>query len=287
MLGSIDTPGNVYLDGLSGGGVEWNAYADPSAVQAVFAADVPISIVPLDATDDVPVPADLAERLASDHAAAGADLAYELLLRNPSRLNAAEGQQLWDELAALAVSAPNLVTWKEATVSAGDGGRLTVDPAGRPVRYASAADRPAVEAALLAALRRGGPRTTPFELAGRIQVTWDGSTCAMTVDGGGPGLYTLGYQGPAGSPSGVFVAGVRDPHPWSDMQAFLKTVNLSTESALPDWLIQGGQAYDEQGTGAALSSTIELAPGTVGPVCVTGEWPNLVFTPGDPIEVKE
>ena len=83
MLGSIDTPGNVYIDGLSGGGVEWNAFADPSAVQAVFATDVPISIVPLDATDDVPVPADLAERLASDHAAAGADLAYELLLPQP------------------------------------------------------------------------------------------------------------------------------------------------------------------------------------------------------------
>ncbi len=155
--------------------VEWNAFADPSAVEAVFATDVPISIVPLDATDDVPVPTDLTDRLATDHAAAGADLMYELLLRNPSRLDGAEGQQLWDELAALAVSAPDLVTWEDATVTVEDRGRLATDPAGRPIRYAAAADRPAVEAALLEALRRGGPRATPFELAGEIDghVGWD------------------------------------------------------------------------------------------------------------------
>ncbi len=34
MLGTIDAPGNVYIDGLSGGGVEWNAFADPSAVES-------------------------------------------------------------------------------------------------------------------------------------------------------------------------------------------------------------------------------------------------------------
>ena len=69
MLGTVEAPGNVFVDGLTGGAVEWNAFADPSAVEAVFATDVPIIIVPLDATDDVPVPADLADRLATDHAA--------------------------------------------------------------------------------------------------------------------------------------------------------------------------------------------------------------------------
>jgi len=45
MLGTVDAPGNVFVNGLDGSDpLEWNAYADPSAVAAVFATDVPISI---------------------------------------------------------------------------------------------------------------------------------------------------------------------------------------------------------------------------------------------------
>ena len=84
MLGTLDAPGNVFVDGHAATDpLEWNAFADPSAVEAVFATDVPIDLIPLDATDDVPVPTDLADRLATDHAAGGADLVYELLVRNP------------------------------------------------------------------------------------------------------------------------------------------------------------------------------------------------------------
>jgi pyrimidine-specific ribonucleoside hydrolase len=287
MLGTVEAPGNVYIDGLTGTAVEWNAFADPSAVEAVFATDVPISIVPLDATDDVPVPADLTERIASDHAAAGVDLMYELLLRNPSRLNGAEGQQLWDELAALAVSAPDLVTWQDATVTVEDRGRLATDPAGRPIRYAAAADGPAVETALLEALRRGGPRTTPFELAGQVHVMWDGSTCAMTVDGDGPGLYTLEYQGLAGTPSSVVIAGLRDARPWSELEAFLATIDLSTIDQPPDWVVTAGQANDEPGAGTLVTSTVELEAGIVGPICASGRWPDVAFTAGEPALVGD
>ena len=146
-----------------------------------------------------------------------------------------------------------------------DRGRLASDPAGRSIRYAAAADRPAVEAALLEALRRGGPRTTPFQLAGAVDVMWDGTACAMTVDGAGAGLYTLTYQGVAGAPSAVMFAGVRDPHPWSDLETFLETVDVSTVSELPDWLVQGGQANDDLGTGRPVVTTLQLEAGTVGP----------------------
>ena len=78
------------------------------------------------------------------------------------------GQQLWDELAALAVSQPGLVTWQDATLTIAPDGRLDRSPGGRPVRVATAADRTATDAALLAALRRGAPRTDPFSIAGTI-----------------------------------------------------------------------------------------------------------------------
>lgn len=293
MLGVVDAPGNVFVDGFDGSDpLEWNAFADPSSITAVFAADVPIALVPLDATDDVPVPADLTERIAADRDAAGADLMYELLVRNPSRLRADEGQQLWDELAALALTAPDLVTWRDTTLVVGDGGRLTEDVAGRAARIAVAADAPAVEDALLTGLRRGPARVTPFQLAGEIDVAFDGTTCrATTSDGGaGPGppagLYRVRFAGLAGgTPSGVTVVGVQAPKRWSDLEAWIASVDLATQVEPPTWVILGPAASDETGAGGPVSIAGAMPAGTVGPVCVSGAWPDLTFVPGTPFEV--
>lgn len=168
MAGTIDAPGNVLVDGLTEEDrLEWNVAADPSAFAAVLATAIPINLVPLDATDDVPVPTDLVDRLATDHAAAGADLAYELLVRAPTRMTD-PGQQLWDELAALTVSDPDLVTWQDLRVVVAPDGRLDRSPTGRPMRVAMAADRAATERALLAALHTGPPRTNPFTPAANL-----------------------------------------------------------------------------------------------------------------------
>jgi inosine-uridine nucleoside N-ribohydrolase len=288
MLGTVAAPGNVYTDTLDGDDpLEWNAYADPSAVEAVFATDVPIDLVPLDATDDVPVPADLPERLAEDLDAAGADIVHELLLRHPPRLVADQGQQLWDELAALAVSQPDLVTWEQADLVAGADGRITPDDAGRAVRFAAAADREATEAALLEALRRGGPRAHPFQLKGTIDITWDGTTCAATVDPAGdvvPGVYQLRYTGQAGAPSGGVLVGVDETASWSDVGDFLLGLDPETETEEPSWLRMIGQAADEAGTGETVTVTAAVTEaGTYGPVCLTGMWPDITFTAGEPI----
>ena len=154
MAGTIDAPGNVFVDGLTDADrLEWNVVADPESFAAVLALDVPVTLVPLDATDDVPVPSDLLERLERDHRGAGADLAYELLLRFPDRLEL-PGGQLWDELAVLTLTSPDLVSWSDANVTVTDAGRIDRDGAGRPIRFAESADRSAVEAALLTGLRR-------------------------------------------------------------------------------------------------------------------------------------
>lgn len=287
MLGTIEAPGNVYVEGWTGEDpLEWNAVADPSAVRAVFATDMPISIVPLDATRDVPIPTDLAERLATDHAGGGADLLYEMLLRHPARLRADEGQQLWDELAALTLRAPDLVAWDRATLAVGDDGRLSVNEAGRPVRYATSADRPAVEAAFLEALRRGGPRRTPFALAGTVAVIWDGASCAVAVDGGRPGLYTLSYRGILGRGSQAILAGVVDGHGWADLVDWLAGVDLEVApEEPPDWVIRSGELTDEGATGLALSGTADLRAGVHGPVCISGDWPALEFQVGEPFAI--
>lgn len=289
MLGTIDAPGNVFVDGYGGADpFEWNAFADPSAVEAVFATDVPIVLVPLDATDDVPVPVDLAERLATDHAAAGADLFYELLTRFPARLAGTEGQQLWDELAALTVSDPTLATWDEASLVVGPRGELVRDDAsGRSVGYATAADRAAVEEALLGALRRGGPRATPFVLAGTLTGSFDGTTCSMVSDATTPGSYELRYTGTRDIASQLIVVNVVAPNTWADLESFVATVDVDTTETPPDWFAPVGDISDSGGGVPSAPVRIDVPSGVVGPVCATGTWPDLAFTPGEPLEFAE
>ncbi len=284
MLGTVDAPGNVFVDGLGATDpLEWNAYADPSAVTAVLDSDVPISIVPLDATDDVPVPPDLADRLKADHQAAGADLVYELLVRNPQRLRSDFGQQLWDELAALTLTSPDLASWQDASVTVEADGRMTRDEAGKTIRFAASADRAAVEDGLLEALRRGEPRVTPFTLAGAIDVVFDGTTCSVSGESDQPGVHELRFQGPAGRPSGVGVVGIRSPHTWEEAAALLP--GLDVEAPPPDWLVQGPVAEDATGTGRPVTTAGPLTENLAGVACFVGTWPDLRYTPGRPIQV--
>jgi inosine-uridine nucleoside N-ribohydrolase len=279
MIGTVDAPGNVFVDGLDADDpLEWNAYADPSAVSAVFASDVPISIVSLDATDDVPVPKDLTERLEADHQAAGADLVYELLVRNPERLRSELGQQLWDELAALALTDPDLVSWEDASVTAGPDGRLIHDEAGRQLRFTASADRPAVETALLDGLRRGEPRATPFTVGGSVEVMFDGTRCAVSGTSDQPGAHKLAFTGTAGQPSGVTVVGIRAPHTWTEVTALLPS--FDAQSTPPDWVVEGPAAVDPEGTGAPVTATGSLEEDLAGVICFAGEWPTPTFIPG-------
>jgi len=282
MAGAVDAPGNVIVEGVTAADrLEWNVAADPSAVAAVMATTIPITIVPLDATDDVPVPSDLDHQLEPDHAAAGADLTYELLIRSPGRMTD-PGQQLWDELAALAVSQPGLVTWQDATLTIAADGRMERSPRGRPVRVATAADRTATDAALLAALRRGAPRTDPFRIAGTLAVAWDGTTCSMTPSSTSPGVHLMSLANTSGKPGGVLLLGVAAPHQWSELVGLVGTMDLEHFEP-PAWLIQGAQIADETGAGTTATTTVVVKPGTYGPVCAAGTWPDIAFTPGEAV----
>jgi hypothetical protein len=199
-----------------------------------------------------------------------------------------EGQQLWDELAALTLSTPTLATWDEATVVVGPKGELVRDDAaGRSVGYATGADGPAVEAALLEALRRGGPRATPFVLAGTLTGAFDGTTCTLSADGTAAGSYELRFTGPRDVRSQLIVVNVHAPKTWADLSALLETVDVATIETPPEWFTVAGEANDSGGGVPGPPARIDVPAGTVGPVCVTGEWPDLDFTPGEPLMFGE
>ncbi|MBF8290369.1 MAG: rihA [Chloroflexi bacterium] len=286
MAGAIDVPGNVEVDGMTpADGVEWNVGADPDAFAAVLALDVLVTLVPLDATKDVPVPADIATRLATDHDAAGADFAYELYLRNP--FLSTPGNFWWDTLAALALTAPDLVTWEDATVSVTptgtQAGRIMRMASGRPITFASAADTDRSTEAVLAGLRRGAQRPQPFTVAGTLSVRWDGTNC--TIEGppptsAGPALVRLTNDSAA--PVALMGAGVRAPKTWADALAFIADADFSDPNqTTPDWAVPlGGGGGGFAAPGQTVTSLGTLPAAEVGVLCATGEWPDLTMVNG-------
>jgi inosine-uridine nucleoside N-ribohydrolase len=289
MGGVVNALGNVIVGDVSQGDrLEWNFVADPEALGAVFASSVPIDLVPLDATDDVPVPSDLQAWLEEDHAAAGADIAYELLLRFPGRVSD-PGSQLWDELAALTVSEPGLVSWDTAGMAAVTSGtlagRIDRDPAGREVRFANAADRPAVEAALLEALRRGAPRPEPFVLAAEARLRWDGTTCAWAGDPpSAAGLRRLTIENRSTVDGGAFVVAVEAPHTWEELLDFIETFEAEAGTEPPAWV--SALAFDLGArAGAQATALVDLPPGISGALCVSGDWPDIELVPGEPLDL--
>jgi pyrimidine-specific ribonucleoside hydrolase len=286
MAGAIDVPGNVAIDDVTfEDGLEWNVAVDPDAFAAVLEADLPVTLVPLDATNDVPVPPDFAAILEADHAAAGADIAFEMFARAPSLT---VETSFWDTLAAGALVDPGLVTWEDMAVIVDRSGRIQRATDGRPIRAAMSADREAFMASLLAALRRGAPRPEPFELTGQLDVTWDGAACQLA--GGADleaGAVRLAVTNRSDTPVTVFLVAVNAPATWADAKELVETVDLADPSFRPpDWIIgiETSATTEARGEAVAIAS---IPPGEVGAICATGEWPDLELFPGNAVHVPD
>ncbi|HEX5829041.1 MAG TPA: nucleoside hydrolase, partial [Candidatus Limnocylindrales bacterium] len=288
MAGAFDVPGNMTIAAITPrDGIEWNVGADPDSYADVLALDIPVALVPLDATNDVPVPADVLARLEADHTAAGADIAYETYARAPYL--ATEGNYWWDATAAVALAQPSLLTWEDASIAISEAGRLTRDADGRPARIATGADTAATQDAILAGLRRGDARPVPFAAAGRVTATWNGTTCVLDTSEAPAraGLTRVEIVNETDGPVGMLGAGVRPPMTWPEAVAWASTLDLSATPTMPDWLVElEGESPFLEGRGTAMA-LVELPAGTVGFMCGTGAWPDIEFTDAGSIELSE
>ena len=135
MGGALDVEGNA-----PNGTAEWNYFVDPQAVAAVLDSGVPTTIVPLDATDDVPVTQAFFDRLTAGASTPAASAVQGLMAESHSYES---DFFFWDEFtAALAVeSVSTIADTSIAVETAGtDAGRITRDPEGARVRVAIAGD---------------------------------------------------------------------------------------------------------------------------------------------------
>jgi pyrimidine-specific ribonucleoside hydrolase len=285
MAGAVNVPGNVYLDDAVLP-AEWNVYADPSAFDAVLASGVPVTLVPLDATRDAPVTQAFIDRLAQDHAAAPADITYELLLRG--RLTTSDS--FWDPLAAVLAVDEGVGTFETMPIAVdraeGDtSGRTSVAPDGIDARVATAADTAAFEARFLEGLRRGEPRPQPFEVAGTFQVTTDGTTCSTDIPAEvSAGTWLLNVESTAPGIAAIPVVRFRDGAGWDDLLAHVATESDPTQQ--PAFLdVVAFQALEAPGSAPVV---VGLTPGTWGVVCLLFDSetaPGTVALPPGPFTV--
>lgn len=95
MGGAVNVPGNIgnVYPPIPNYVAEWNFYIDPHAAEIVFSSIENIRLVPLDATNQVPITAGFKTKLEEQKQTKEAEIAYQLLV---------EGLFFWDELTAVA-----------------------------------------------------------------------------------------------------------------------------------------------------------------------------------------
>ena len=159
MGGAIDVPGNA-PDNAPSPVAEWNMYVDPTAASLVFRSGVPIVLVPLDATNHVPLDrAFVASFSAYDQRPLGTVVSS--LLASQQAMIAAHTYYAWDPLAAAAMVDPGVLHTREQDVQivrTGDQRGLTRIGDGDPnasVAYAASPDR--FKQLFFGALTRGLP----------------------------------------------------------------------------------------------------------------------------------
>lgn len=136
MAGTVDAPGNI---GAGHEGAEYNLWVDPVAADEVLRSDVPVTLVPLDATNAVPATVFFALGLQRHHyGEPAAALAWALM--DATRMHAG-GRYIWDPLAAAAIGTPGVIRLRSERLRATRDGRLVRDGSRRAVRVAVVADR--------------------------------------------------------------------------------------------------------------------------------------------------
>jgi len=158
MGGAVETKGNVGNSGVNiqNEYAEWNIYIDPVAANIVFKSGIPIVLIPLDATDDVPVTRKFYEVLGKNRYTPAAKLVYELLTANLDFVDSG-GFQFWDSLSAAASTDQSIVKFEELNLSVVEeegleSGRLKQDPNGAKIKVAVSADHNKFEPLFLTVL---------------------------------------------------------------------------------------------------------------------------------------
>jgi len=116
VSGNLGDLGTFKTDNTS---AEWNLFIDPGAAKIVFTAGAPIRLVPLDATQHVPIDMALLEQFKSRAGAPLAKFVAQMLAANRDQIR--QGYYFaGDSLAAAALANPAVVSFRPLTIEISD-----------------------------------------------------------------------------------------------------------------------------------------------------------------------
>jgi len=157
MGGALGVPGNLGDGGVFKTGnktAEWNIFVDPLAARIVFRSGIPIRLIPLDATNKVPIGLPfLQEFQAKVHSQLGRFVSQVL----ESDRESIQGNYFyaWDPLAAVALLHPNVVQFRKLHIDirqdATEAGRTLQTPGSPNAEVALDADPAAFKTTFLQA----------------------------------------------------------------------------------------------------------------------------------------
>jgi inosine-uridine nucleoside N-ribohydrolase len=157
MGGAVRVAGNVGPSSdIENDVAEWNIYVDPQAAAEVFRSGAPVTLVPLDATNHVPLSMDFYRRLQRDRTTSVAEFAYRVLAAQEENVRSGF-YYFWDPLAAALATEAGLGTFEEVPVvvveeEGAESGRTLESEGGSIIRVAMTADRERFETLFLDAV---------------------------------------------------------------------------------------------------------------------------------------
>ncbi len=112
MGGAVHVTGNLSSNVANNQAAEWNIYVDPHAANVVFEAGVPITLVPLDATNQALLTMDFYEQVQSKRATPEAKFVFDVLNKQMGFLKSGSWY-FWDPLAAAVLTNESLSTYEQ------------------------------------------------------------------------------------------------------------------------------------------------------------------------------
>ena len=279
MGGAIDVYGNAPDQPHA----EINVWSDPVAARAVLRSGAPVTLLPLDATNQVPVTTFVARALARyQYATPEATLAAEIVAATNM---ARGGSYFWDPLAAVAMTDPGLVQSStrrlDVVTSGAAAGRTLAADDGAAIEVVTSVDRPGFERDLMRTLLGGAPFAIPAHRP-QATVTFDGRGCSYKGASLTAGEVVLDTVNRTDTPF-FYVAGRLDSrHTVADLKRYAKTLKGTPEP--PKWFTVDAEGMTPQRN--RVTWLPNLPTGTTGQtvfLCVTADPTRVALAASVPV----
>lgn len=156
MGGALNVPGNIkeIAAWKANTTVEWNFFCDPLAAKTVIDSGVPVYLVPLDATNQIPVTPDFLDRLSAKVKTPAGKYIADMLTLLVVKLRAGTNFYLWDPITTACALDPSLARFNKrqvnvTTETGAEWGRISGTNNGTSIFVAQTLDREKFEETII------------------------------------------------------------------------------------------------------------------------------------------